>query len=393
MRFTAPPTTPAGYSPGHLLLESFHVPPGFHQLRIRLEDLQHNKRGLVYVGRNVPERGQAEGLISVPDFVADSLGVSQPLLVWSRGALDSSDAGDAFRRVPGGAPVLPNPDRTYGLYAPVARTYFEVRPPSGAGAGPWTVIARVRALDGRVLAVVDSAEVRADGPWAGQVGFEVATLPAGAYDLDLEVRGGGQASTGRTRFNVAWEKASWERDPRAFLEEAHFLIDDPELEERYAEFSAGEQEAYLDRYWKERDPTPLSAQNEERDRFYGRVAYANEHFGTRGVVKGMFSDRGRIYVRYGEPDEVRQQVIPTSGLSLQDIAREIANSDDDPGFIQLKKHGIGGDDRAFEVWTYNRLADTPAERFGGGSRRFLVRKFVFVDEEGYGNYTLKYSTE
>lgn len=393
---TAPPRAPGGYSPGHLLLQTFQVPAGSHQLVVRLEDLQQSKRGLAYVGRKVPEKGVAEGLLSVRSYVREGLTLSQPLFVWTTSALDSTESGDLFRRVRGGAPVIPNPDRTYGLYAPVVRCYFEVRPggASGVEAAPCTVLARVRGHDGRLLAVVDSAEVVETGPWAGRVGFEVATLPAGSFDFEIEVRNGGRMASARNRFNVAWQSQSWTRDPREFLEEAHFLLDDPDLEARYSEYTAGEQEAYLDRYWKEKDPTPLTAQNEQRDLFYARVRHANQNFGTEGVEKGMFSDRGRIYIRHGEPDEIRQQVMPMGNQSLQTVAREIAIVDDDPAAIQLKKNtAIGTDDRAFEVWTYNRMLESEEVRAKTGSQRRFTRKFVFVDEEGYGNYTLKYSTE
>jgi GWxTD domain-containing protein len=162
---------------------------------------------------------------------------------------------------------------------------------------------------------------------------------------------------------------------------------------RYAESTAGEQEAWLDRFWKDQDPTPLTAQNEARDRFRARVQYANDHFSIAGVVKGMLSDRGRIYLKFGEPDDLRQQVIPTGDRSLESVATEIAN-DDDPAYIQLRKPGgIGADDRAFEIWTYNRLSESQADRARHGSQTRLQRKFVFVDERGYGDYTLKYSSE
>jgi GWxTD domain-containing protein len=256
------------------------------------------------------------------------------------------------------------------------------------------MIARVRSLDGQLLAVVDSVRIEESAPWSGRFGFDVSSLPAGAYDLEVEVERGGARALARNRFNVAWRAESWERDPREFLEEAHFLLDDPDLEARYAEYTAGEQEAYLDRYWARRDPTPLSAQNEERDKFYERVRYANEHYGIAGVVKGMLSDRGRIYVRYGEPDEIRQQVMPTGNSSLQQVAREIAQVDDDPAYIQLRRPaGVGSDERAFELWTYIRVLGSQVERREGGSQRRMVRKFVFVDEQGYGNYTLRYSSE
>ena len=396
LRVTAPPRSVTGYSPGHLLVQTFAVPPGLHQLVLRLEDLQKNKTGLAYIGRKVPEKGSAEGLVRVVAYPADSLALGSPLLAWPAAAVDPDDARGArsFRRTPGGAPVLPNPDRTYGLYAPVARAYFEVRPPADAKPSPSTMVARVRTLDGRLIAVIDSASIDENDPWSGRFGFDVSTLPAGAYGLEVVLERAGQVARATSRFNVAWRPESWERDPREFLEEAHFLLDDAELEERYAEYTAGEQEAYLDHYWKDRDPTPLTAQNEERDKFYERVRFANEHFGLQGVVKGMLSDRGRVYVRYGEPDEIRMQVMPIGGQSLQQVAREIAAVDDDPAAVQLRKPlAIGTDERPFEVWTYIRVLAPESERIRGGSQQRMMRKFVFIDEQGYGNYTLGYSSE
>jgi GWxTD domain-containing protein len=394
---TAPPKTKSGYSPGHLLLESYAIPPGPHQVIVKVEDLQKARRGIAYVGRNVPEKGQAAGLTTIPDYPTDALALGRPLLAWPQSALDPADsaraARTAFARVPGGAPVLPNPDRTYGLYAPMARGYFEVRPKAGAAAGPDTIVARVLTSEGGLVAIVDSTVVAEDGPWAGRLGFDVSTLPAGAYDLEVEARNATGRARSANRFNVAWRVESWERDPREFLEEAHFLIDDPDAEMRYAESTAGEQEAWLDRFWKDKDPTPLTAQNEARDRFRARVQYANDHFSIQGVVKGMLSDRGRVYLRFGEPDDLRQQVIPTGDRSLQAVATEIAN-DDDPAYIQLRKPGgIGADERPFEIWTYNRITESQAERARHGSQTRLTRKFVFVDEHGYGDYTLKYSSE
>ena len=393
LTLTSPPRTKTGYSPGHLLLESYALPPGPHQVLVKVEDLQKNKRGLAYVGRKVPEKGQAAGLTTIPAYPETTLALGRPLLVWPSSKLeqDTTRAKSAFSRDEGGEPVVPNPDRTYGLYAPTVRGYFEVRPKAGAS-GADTVVARVKSTEGALLAVVDSTVVREDGPWAGRLGFDVSTLAAGAYDLEVEIRGPGGRAQSVNRFNVAWRMESWERDPREFLEEAHFLIDNPDAETRYAESTAGEQEAWLDRYWKEKDPTPLTAQNEARDRFRARVRYVNEHYAIEGVVKGMLSDRGRVYLRFGEPDDLRQQVIPTGDRSLEAVALEIAN-DDDPRYIQLKKTGIGGDEQPFEVWTYNRATESEEERMKHGSQGRLQRKFVFVDDRGYGDYRLKYSTE
>ena len=45
--------------------------------------------------------------------------------------------------------------------------------------------------------------------WSGRFGFDVSSLPAGAYDLEVEVERGGQVGRALNRFNVAWRAESW----------------------------------------------------------------------------------------------------------------------------------------------------------------------------------------
>jgi GWxTD domain-containing protein len=287
---------------------------------------------------------------------------------------------------------VPNPSRTYGLYEPTLRAYYEVRRGPDAGALP--VAAQVRDLAGRPLLGADSDSVVGGGRSWGQVAFDVTTLGAGAYDLWVSYGQGAGALTRHVRFNVAWRPGSWQADPRELADEIGFLVDDEETEKRFAGLSSGEQEAFLDRYWAERDPTPGSAVNEARERFESRVEYANAHFGTAGMVKGMLSDRGRIYIRLGEPDDVRHEVMPTQGLQVDDIAREVAGEEGFESAVRLKGRGGGADMRSFEIWTYDRLLHPDDEsRQGAGARRPMRQVFVFVDEEGYGDYVLRYSRE
>ena len=63
---------------------------------------------------------------------------------------------------------------------------------------------------------------------------------------------------------------------------------------------------YLTDFWQKRDPDPATPANEARTAFYSAIAYANEHYRERGQAgrEGWRTDRGRIYARYGAPDEV-----------------------------------------------------------------------------------------
>jgi GWxTD domain-containing protein len=63
-----------------------------------------------------------------------------------------------------------------------------------------------------------------------------------------------------------------------------------------------ERENFIENFWRRRDPNPDTEENEFRDEYYERIAYANEHY-TSGIP-GWKTDRGRIYITWGKPDEV-----------------------------------------------------------------------------------------
>ena len=63
-----------------------------------------------------------------------------------------------------------------------------------------------------------------------------------------------------------------------------------------------ERDNFIEAFWARRDPTPDTAENEFKEEHYARIAYANEHFAAG--IPGWKSDRGRIYIMYGKPDEI-----------------------------------------------------------------------------------------
>src|SRR5580700_10779345 len=62
-----------------------------------------------------------------------------------------------------------------------------------------------------------------------------------------------------------------------------------------------ERDNFIEAFWQRRDPTPDTEENEYKEEHYQRIAYANEHFAAG--VAGWRTDRGRIYIVYGKPDE------------------------------------------------------------------------------------------
>ncbi len=70
-----------------------------------------------------------------------------------------------------------------------------------------------------------------------------------------------------------------------------------------------ERENFIDNFWYLRDPNPDTVENEFREEYYERIAYANEKF-TSGIP-GWKSDRGRIYITFGKPDSIESH--PSGG--------------------------------------------------------------------------------
>jgi GWxTD domain-containing protein len=61
---------------------------------------------------------------------------------------------------------------------------------------------------------------------------------------------------------------------------------------------------FIEQFWLRRDPTPGTPENEYKDEHYRRIGYANRHFETAQHVPGWKTDRGRIYIMFGPPDEL-----------------------------------------------------------------------------------------
>ena len=85
-------------------------------------------------------------------------------------------------------------------------------------------------------------------------------------------------------------------------EDVAYIITD---EERAAFKQANndeDREQFIIQFWQRRDPTPGTPENEFKAEHYRRIAYANEHYATK--ISGWKTDRGRIYITYGPPDEI-----------------------------------------------------------------------------------------
>jgi GWxTD domain-containing protein len=88
-------------------------------------------------------------------------------------------------------------------------------------------------------------------------------------------------------------------------EDVAYIITDAERAAFKQTNSDEEREHFIEQFWQVRDPTPGTPENEFKEEHYRRIAYANEHFANATTgLPGWKTDRGRIYITYGPPDEI-----------------------------------------------------------------------------------------
>ncbi len=67
-----------------------------------------------------------------------------------------------------------------------------------------------------------------------------------------------------------------------------------------------ERELFIEAFWKQRNPTPGTPENGAKTEHYRRIAYANRYLGRGSSRPGWQTDRGRIYIILGEPQDIQK---------------------------------------------------------------------------------------
>jgi GWxTD domain-containing protein len=166
----------------------------------------------------------------------------------------------------------------------------------------------------------------------------VESLGPGTYVLELTAAYRGENASSSREFEIDASRIDIERNYDDYVELVRYYLGDEAEELRGA--PPGERRARWDAFWKERDPDPGTPENERLDEFISRIRVAADRFPERGKP-GWDTDRGKVYIRYGEPEDIEQ--VPA-----------------------------GFNAPAYEIWRYT-------------SRNLT---FVFADTGGFGEYIL-----
>ncbi|MFN8589201.1 MAG: GWxTD domain-containing protein [Candidatus Eisenbacteria bacterium] len=374
---------------GKVVRMRFPAAPGPCRVSARLMDMVSRRPALLRSGRDSHESAAIRGTFEVPRAQAGR-DLSDLQFLWP-----VADGSEGLAFVRGGRAAVPNPDRLYGLYASDMRASFVARSKAG-DERPWHWVARVFDATGQGVAQAESTA--APGRlMEAEARFDLSAEPAGTYDLEVKAwqEGDAGAIQRRARFSVAWQQETWLRNAADIADEAHFLLD-ADSEEAFLVMQPGEQERVMGEFWTRRDPTPETALNEAQLEFRERVRYANENFTKLGFERGMFTDMGRVYIRYGAPSEITHQVIPAGSETLTQELETLVATEDRAIGGDVRMKGLGGDMRPFEVWVYEGDIPLPPDADPNDARRGRNRRrilFLFVDDQGLGLFRLRYSTE
>lgn len=140
-----------------------------------------------------------------------------------------------------------------------------------------------------------------------------------------------------------------EPESKEFLAKVRHIITSKE-QNFFFELPPSERKEFIEEFWKRRDPTPDTEENEFKDAYLNRVKKADELFDIG--QKGSFNDRSMIYILFGPPDDIYQP--------------------------QIFMRRMGYDQ---EVWFYSRLIG-----------KYSNVRINFVDRLGTGNFDLERSS-
>jgi GWxTD domain-containing protein len=118
-------------------------------------------------------------------------------------------------------------------------------------------------------------------------------------------------------------------------EDVRWIITDQEAKTFKSLANDEERDSFIEQFWLRRNPNPDSNDNEYKDEYYARIAYANEHFAAG--KPGWMTDRGHIWIAYGKPDSTDSH--PSGGTYDRPMEEGGGNTSTYP----------------FEVWHYRYL--------------------------------------
>lgn len=327
--------------------------PGIYSARLTVIDVVSKRTGTVFLDR-----------VIVNPSSSDRIKIGGPQLAYQVTSV-SGDHGANMRLVKNGFLVVPNPVGVYSAQDTVMEAYGEVYNLDAGGSPDGQFMLSFDVLDKEDSLYRSLGMITRDKPGAtaafGQ-SIDIKSWPPGAYRLRIVATDtdAGTSDTSISRFAIispqevaaATRQGETPADPyeRLTLKEKMELVTwilEPQQLATLQRLSDEGKENFLRQYWSEHDSNPQTPVNEERAELIQRYRYANANFSlSEGENDGWQTALGRVYIKYGRPDEIDDRQAPRVG------------------------------DR-YQVWYYRAVKEG--------------KVFVFIDERGNDDYRLVHS--
>jgi GWxTD domain-containing protein len=264
--------------------------------------------------------------------------------------------------------VRPNPSKIFGEHQPVVFYYLEAYNLNKKVSQNYYTKAVITNAVGKEVINHEKIKRRANESNVEVGKMQVNTLKTGAYTFTYTIIDSVDSSHTSTakRFFVynpslpldtlvnpsagnvdASEYATMnEAELDKEFEQSKYVATAPEIDQYKKLSGIAAKRKSLFEFWGSRDEDRTTPFNENKQEYFRRVAYANTQYKT-GFREGWKTDRGRVYIVYGTPDEV-------------------------------ERHANETDSKPYEVWYYNSIQ--------GGVQ------FIFGDRTGFSDYVLLHST-
>ncbi|MCF8260898.1 MAG: GWxTD domain-containing protein [Melioribacteraceae bacterium] len=249
--------------------------------------------------------------------------------------------------------ITPNPSRRYGLLNPMIYFYFEIYKHNSNESDQFEFNYKIVSDAGRTLRSFDNkVNIISNSANGIPSGFNVSALPSGIYDLVINASDAANEISTKTnrKFEViqldyASKKTLLTEDNAEMFGEIIRIIGSEKDYDFYSNLNLTSKARFLIQFWQNKDTFHSTDENEYLTRIIERYNYANKNF-SWGKLKGWKSDRGKVLLKFGMPDNIQRY--PSEGSSFP-----------------------------YEVWEYQEM------------RNYI---YVYGDLRNDGRFTLLHST-
>jgi GWxTD domain-containing protein len=299
---------------------SLMLQPGSYILRLQVSDIESKRTALKNLRLNVPDYvhhlSELSGLMIINSLVTDTLAHTiVPQLSWNVGNLPKGFSL-FFEYYPTG-----DPDSVRFVY-----TLFDQN--------------NEQLFHGMTNRIVKAKKFQVFIP------IDSLDIPMGTYSLRVESTSWNKnklppfVSTIFHAVVIQWNGIPISiNDMDEAIQQLKYIATAKDMDELENAQTGEEKRKALAAFWKKRDPTPLTEENEKMTEFYLRVEFANKHFSQ--FRKGWKTDMGMIYIIFGPPNNI-------------------------------ERHPFEISTKPYEIWSYYDI------NFD----------FIFMDYDGFGNFII-----